>query len=115
MATDPTGWNEVGGSSVEEEKEESMPVYWDGVLVGTWHIVKVRVVTTINYEKKTHNASFSHASAVAGTTKSNDSKRNLITEGVTETKSIVTKGAWTTDTAQSRYEQAIAAPEAPSE
>lgn len=113
-------WRETGGNSNEEEKEESMPVYWDGVLIGTWHLVFKRTVTQKVYEQKTHNPSYTFSSLVGqyaegGRIIGNTSKKNLITGAVLETLTAELVGAWEQDTDRARYEQAPAEPTAPSE
>lgn len=115
MAGLGAGWHLVGGNSFGEEKEEAMPVMWDGVLVGTWHNVYTRTVTVKIYEQRTYDTSFDFVSLVSGDVKTNDAQRSPITNYVVEKKTVETKTPWVLDPSQSRYEQAPAAPNAPSE
>ena len=111
-------WNEISGESQREDKEEQLPVFWNGELVGTWHVTMSRVVTRSEQEQKTHNAAYTFTSAVGTTVGSatvvaNSAQKNLITGAVVERRTLETKSEY--EQTDARYEQARAEPEEPAE
>lgn len=90
-------WKAVAGRSLEETREEQIPVYEGEGLKYTRVVGYKRTVTVIEWVYKFYNPSYSFTSLVGtGGVVDHYFRHNPITRAVEERKMVQTAGAWTT-------------------